>query len=248
MVELLSARYRVPDRPRVDVLSQLALFYLVGATGDRTAALGLLAHLCGGDGRVSSDRLLAADAELLAGCVADRVETAISGLHAVGRLDLGDPGADDGEVGFDERCRRHPLHGRKVVAGLPGMTQQRADWLLLSAGALPTVAPTAVAMQVATRVGYPGHSYESVARSLDTELPGPYGDGEHAGPEAVDLAWRAHHLLDRHGRAVCGPTPGCAACALREACPFRGEGEDPAQRIEPESRSTSSFPPRPRAR
>lgn len=241
MVDILSTRHRVPDRPNVDVLSQLSLFYLVGATGERTEALSLLAHLCGEDGRLSTARLSEATTDLLEKCPADRAETALSGLRAVGEIGAG------GDAPLDERCRRNPQQGRKWVAALPGMSQQRADWILLSVGALPTVAPTAVAMQVATRLGYPGRSYDSIARSLDAELPGIHGDGTPPGPEALDLAWRAHHLLDRHGRILCGPVqPSCASCALRESCAYRGQGDDPAARIEGTTESKSSFPPRAR--
>lgn len=239
MIDILSTRFRVPDRPRVDVLSQLVLYYLVGATGDRITALRMLAELCGDSGEVVARRLIEADPAMMTECTAERAEAALSGLRAVGEL-AGSEGRN-----LDERCRRNPTQGRRLVAALPGMTQQRADWLLLSVGVLPSVAPTGAAMNVAARIGYPGHSYESIARSLDSELPGLYGDASQPGPEAVDLAWRAHHLFDRHGRAVCGPVrPSCSSCALREACPYGGEGADPAGRLDPEARSSSSYPPR----
>jgi endonuclease III len=78
-------------------------------------------------------------------------------------------------------------------------------------------------MRVAVRVGYPGSTYGAVARALDLELP-------YAGD--VASAWRAHQLLDQHGRGVCtAARPSCAGCPIRDGCSFAGEGTDPATRL-----------------
>jgi hypothetical protein len=68
------------------------------------------------------------------------------------------------------------------------------------------VAPTATASRVLARIGYPGASYASVARAVDEELPGP---------SSYDFAWRAHHVLEQHGRSLCAPRRRPSAGAVR---------------------------------
>ena len=97
------------------------------------------------------------------------------------------------------------------------------DQVLLRAGKGDTVAPTENALRVVVRLGYPGDTYESVARALDAELPGSDTRG---------IATRAHDLLDVHGRAICLPVgPACKQCCVAERCEYRGEGADPSARL-----------------
>lgn len=97
------------------------------------------------------------------------------------------------------------------------------DQLLLRAGKAGTVAPTSNALRVVVRLGYPGDTYESVARALDAELPGSDTQG---------IALRAHNLLDAHGRVICLPVrPTCTQCCVAERCDYRGEGLDPSARL-----------------
>jgi endonuclease III-like uncharacterized protein len=93
------------------------------------------------------------------------------------------------------------------------------------------IAPTSYGLQVAVRLGYPGTTYASIARSLDVEVPSP---------DAIGLAWRAHHLLDLHGKQLCQKAPICHRCPIREDCAFAGDGDDPALKLMLSTRPQSS--------
>lgn len=113
------------------------------------------------------------------------------------------------------------LRARLVAAGLADRAIQ--DELLLRAGKLATVAPTEHALRVVVRLGYPGDTYDAVARALDAELPGS---------DALGVATRAHGLLDAFGRAICHEVgPACDECCVAAGCGFRGAGQDPAVRL-----------------
>lgn len=94
--------------------------------------------------------------------------------------------------------------------------------VLQRSGALGTVGPTPAACRVAARLGYPGSSFATLTRALDAELP----EGDPTG-----IAWRVHHALTLHGRAVCGEVPQCGTCIVASSCHYRGVGEDPAKRL-----------------
>jgi len=214
VLDALGARAAVVRRPEVDLGVQLALACLVSAQVSAGDARDLVRRLCDADGHVEPAQLaLVSDAELAGVCPPERARSVVEALHAVGHL------VADGATGdtWD------PEDTRRAISGVPGMIPSRADYLLLSAGRLATVAPSTSVMRVAVRVGYPGSTYGAVARALDLELP-------YAGD--IASAWRAHQLLDQHGRTVCTALrPACGSCPIREGCGFVGEGDDPAARL-----------------
>lgn len=216
VVESLGDGYEIPPRPHLDVLSQLALSYLLECGTTRRDALSAMKPLCGKNGWVEGDKLISATAEDLSAVGgSDTVEGTLACLRASGKLDGRHPG------GLSRLCAGELGEARRTLASLPGMGAWRADLLLLSSGSHAVVAPTAIGRQVAARLGYPGVSYEAVARALDAELP----------PDAIDIAWKAHHLLDLHGKAVCAKLPTCAECPVQSACAYGGKGSDPAARL-----------------
>jgi hypothetical protein len=217
LLEPLSNAYTIPERPDVDVLSQLTLLYLVGSGGDRKAALAAMSPLCAKNGRVDPEKLARTTREIVAAvCPEPYVDDAHQALRAAGEAASGAPD-------LDARCRGDLSDARRLLRSLPLITEQRADLLLLYSGAHAVVAPSPQGIHVAARLGYPGAAYASFARALDAELPDLDG---------VEVAWRAHHLLDQHGKGICAQkAPQCARCPIRDACAFKGEGEDPADRL-----------------
>lgn len=216
LVEVLSGTYPVPGRPGLALLTQLVILQLVGAGADPRAALAAIGPLCDEDGGVDPAKLATTSRELVASvCEASAVDDTLASLRVAGTV------AREGNL--DERCRPDLELARKLLRSLPSVSEQRADLLLLYAAVQAVVAPTATASRVLARIGYPGASYASVARAVDEELPGP---------TSYDFAWRAHHVLDQHGRTLCAPkAPECWRCPVRDACAFRGIGEDPAARL-----------------
>ncbi len=104
-------------------------------------------------------------------------------------------------------------------------TSPSAEYLAQSGRTQSAVAPTSDGVRVAARLGYPGNELAAIARALDAEVP----EGDVTG-----VAWRAHRQLHLHGISVClREAPGCPTCRLRAACSYRGEGVDPALRLEP---------------
>lgn len=219
VLELLGGDAKLPARPKNGIVAQLALFYLLHGEATPLAAAAavkqLVAATTPGGGPTAALTLL--DRELVATlCPEARVDEVLTQLQAVSRA------AQEGLAGT---CRDEPDEARRRLSALPLMTPQRIDFLLLAAGVTSTLAPSAPAQRVAARLGYPGASYTAIARSLDAEVP----EGD-----PTDVAWRAHHLLKQHGMTVCVETlPACGGCAARDACAFRGEGEDPALRFSP---------------
>lgn len=103
-------------------------------------------------------------------------------------------------------------------------TPPSAEYLAVTARSHSAVAPTLDAARVALRLGYPGNEVAALARALDAEVP----EGD-----VVGVAYRAHHHLHLHGTTVCvREQPACGSCRLRAACAYRGEGVDPALRLE----------------
>ncbi len=213
LVEVLGAAHAVPVRPAVELGVQVALACLVAAQATPSAARDRVRGWGGESAGVEPQRLIAITADDVAGvCPPEQVGAAVAALRAVGHL-IADGALDDAWDAEDTR---------RALLGVPGMTPPRADYLLLAAGRLATVAPTLAAMRVAVRIGYPGSTYGAVARALDLELP-------HA--DDVTSAWRAHQLLDQHGKLVCAARPACSGCPIRDGCGFAGEGVDPVGRL-----------------
>jgi endonuclease III len=216
----LEPRYGVPPRPRIDALTQLTLLYLVGGGAEAKRALGALAPLCNKLGAVDADKLAEVPRELVAeACVDASADGVVAALRVVGALARKLP------EGFDTHCRRELAEARAMLSSLPRLSEHHADLLLLYSGAHALVAPSSFALQVAVRLGYPGASYAAIARSLDVEVPSS---------DALGFAWRAHHLLDQHGKQLCTRyAPACATCPVRQSCAASSGDEDPAERLAP---------------
>lgn len=220
VLERLESRYGVPPRPRVDALTELTLLYLVGGGADAKRALGALAPLCDKLGAVDADKLAETSRELVAQvCVEASVDGVLAALRAAGTL------AQRLAGGLDAGCRRELTEARALLGSLPRLSEHHADVLLLYSGAHALVAPSGFALQVAARLGYPGSSYAAIARSLDLEVPSS---------DALGFAWRAHHLLDQHGKQLCTrQAPACTSCPVRQSCAVPDGEEDPAARLAP---------------
>ena len=218
ILDALDEEYKVPPRPQLDLVSQIALFHLVSCGADGNAALGAVTPLCSATGAVDPERLAKTPRDLVASvCPESHVDATLLALRSLGEAAVASP------QGLDARCRRDLGEARRLLRSLPGVAEQSTDLLLLQAGIHAVVAPTGPGVHVAARLGYPGASYASFARALDEELP------EHA--NSIAVAWRAHHLLDQHGKGICARTPQCTRCPIRDACAYRGEGEDPVARL-----------------
>jgi hypothetical protein len=215
VIELLSQRTPVPKRPEPGVVVQLVLYYLVAAEVTPTDASAYVKLLRGEGSRIDPVRLSELEgASLEAICPPRMLVDLVAALRATGHA---------AREGLEDACVRDADEGKRRLAALPRMNAEAVDLILLSGGAVATVAPSVPARRVASRLGYPGTNYASLARALDAEIP----EGD-----ATDMAWRAHHLLARHGRDTCTlPKPACDRCAVRSSCSYQGEGPDPAGRL-----------------
>ena len=219
LVDLLEPACEVPARPKNGLATQLALYFLLWGEAAPHAAAQTVKTWLSPDGQLDGGQLAAGPRDIVASlCNEARIDEVVAALQAVGRL------AGDGLEGV---ARRDPEDARRKLATLPRLTADQADFILLASGVVSTVAPSAAALRVVSRVGYPGTSYASLARALDAELP--EGDQQ-------EVAWRAHHVLKHHGLKVCKETPACGSCRAKPGCAYAGEGDDPAARLAPPSR------------
>ncbi len=214
LLELLKPS-AIPRRPESRVATQLALFYLVAADVSPEDASKIVKGFVDASGALLAKPLLELDHDAVAArCAPRSVTELLADLRA-----LGEAVRD----GLEEACRRDADEARRRVGALPKLSPEHVDLILLTSGALSTVAPSAAARRVACRLGYPGSSYASLSRALDAEIP----EGD-----ATFVAWRAHHALAQHGKDVCLPAqPQCDRCVLSGACSYRGQGADPAARL-----------------
>lgn len=205
----------IPRRPESRVATQLALFYLVAADVSPDEASKFVKGFVDATGSLLSKPLLDLDREaLVAQCSPRNATELLADLRA-----LGEAVRD----GLEDACRRDADEARRRVGALPKLSPEHVDLILLTSGALSTVAPSTAARRVACRLGYPGSTYAALSRALDAEIP----EGD-----ATFVAWRAHHALAQHGKDVCLPTqPQCDRCVLATSCSYRGEGTDPASRL-----------------
>ncbi|NUO50734.1 MAG: hypothetical protein HOV80_17930 [Polyangiaceae bacterium] len=211
VVELLEPGSDVPPRPKNGLVTQLVLYFLVWGEAPPQSAAQLAKGWLGADGQVDVARL--AEANVDGVCSASRAADATAALQAVARL------ATDG---LETLARRDPEEARRKLASLPKLPADQIDFLLLTSGAASTVAPSAAALRVTARLGYPGSTYAALARALDAELP----EGDHH-----EVAWRAHHILKQHGMRTCKETPNCGSCRASAACGYAGKGDDPASKL-----------------
>lgn len=212
VVELLEPGCEVPCRPKNGLVTQVVLYFLVWGEAAPASAASFAKGLLGADGQVDAVRLV--DVNVEGTCSATRAAEVTAALHSVARL-AGD--------GLETLARRDPEEARRKLAALPRLPADQIDFLLLASGAASTVAPSAAALRVTARLGYPGSSYPSLARALDAELP----EGD-----PYEMAWRAHHILKQHGHRVCKESPSCGSCRAQAACSYAGRGEDPASKLQ----------------
>jgi hypothetical protein len=223
VLDALSDAYEIPSRPELDLLSHLTILLLVRGGAEPAAATAALGPLCKkNDEAVDGALLASASRDVVAAiCAAERVDATVEALRKAGEI------ATRGPACLDKRCAGELGEARWLLGTVPGIDDPRADLLLLYSGTQAIVAPTAHAAYVAARLGYPGSSYAAVARSLDAELPSF---------DAVEVAWRVHHVLDRHGKELCTlASPQCGRCPVRSSCAYHGQGEDPAAKLLPRS-------------
>jgi endonuclease III len=232
VLDALEKEHAVPHRPRLGIVGELVRGYLEGflvpeessartrrpstskpapvelSTPEVTAIAKAAATSDGASLATLVEADLAGIADATA--AAARLEE-LRAVHKAARTGL----SATAKIDLDETRRR--------LMAMPAMDQERCDSVLLAAGAEPVVAPSPNAQRVAARLGYPGATYAALARALDAEIPDR---------DVTDVAWRAHYVLALHGQKVCtAKSPECGACRVRDACSFRGEGEDPALRL-----------------
>src|SRR5690606_19766227 len=131
LLDVLGAVHATPLRPAVDLGVQLALSCLVAAGATPAAARDRVRAWCGPGGSVEPARLVALTADDVEGGVpAGAADAAAAALRAVGHL-VGDGALDDAWDAEDTR---------RALLGVPGVTPPVADYLLLAAGRLATVA------------------------------------------------------------------------------------------------------------
>jgi endonuclease III len=221
LVELLEPGCDVPLRPKNGLVTQLVLYFLIWGEASPQNAAQAVKGLLGADGQIENARLTSNATDMVESiCSAGRSADVTSALQLVARL------ATDG---VDAIARRDPEEARRRLATLPRLAPDQIDFLLAASGTVSTVAPTAAALRVASRVGYPGSTYASIARSLDAELP----EGDPLG-----IAWRAHHILKQHGMRICREVPACGTCRAEATCSYAGHGDDPASKLAHLARST----------
>lgn len=215
ILELLQSATTVPKRQDSGLVVQLVLYYLVAAEVTPAAASALVKQWRGAGKSIEGATLTALDESALVEACSERTRAdLVDALHAIGRI---------AQERIEELSRRDPDAVRQRLLGLPRLTPDHVDLVLLSCGVLSTVAPSPTARRVASRLGYPGANYAALSRALDAEIP----EGD-----ASQIAWRAHHALAQHGRDVClANVPACARCAIEVACSYRGRGQDPATRL-----------------
>jgi endonuclease III len=216
VIDVLAKDYDVPRSPAPQLAAQLALYYLVAGEALPDDAARVVASLRDERGAVSGSALGSIPRDVVASvCNETKTDEVLAALRALGRLVA--------SGSFDELGAHDVDDARRALGALPRLSRQQVDYLLLSTRSFATVAPATSAQRLVLRLGYPGHDYAALTRALDAELP-------EAG--ALDVAWRAHHLLRAHGHEICMPVdPSCEVCRVRGACAYRSEGEDPAWRL-----------------
>jgi len=214
VLDVLTKDYDVPRASGTPLVAQLALYYLVAGEALPDDAARVIAGLRDAGGAVDASALAAITRDVVASlCNDTKVDEVLAALRVLGKLAASGAFEALGKLELDD--------ARRALGALPRLSAQQVDYLLLASRSFATVAPAPSAQRVLLRLGYPGRGYAALTRSVDAEIP----EGD-----ALELAWRAHHVLRAHGHEICAPVdPSCESCRLRGACAFRGEGEDPAQ-------------------
>jgi endonuclease III len=225
VLDVLTKDYDVPRASGTPLVAQLALYYLVPGEALPDDAARVISGLRDPSGAVNARTLATIQRDVVASlCNETKVDEVLAALHVLGKLAESNAFEALGQLELDE--------ARRALGALPRLSAQQVDYLLLASRSFATVAPAPSAQRVVLRLGYPGRGYAALTRSLDAEIP----EGD-----ALELAWRAHHVLRAHGHEICAPVePSCESCRIRGACAFRGEGEDPAQALGPDTAAPHS--------
>ncbi|KPQ05782.1 MAG: endonuclease III Nth [Rhodobacteraceae bacterium HLUCCA12] len=98
---------------------------------------------------------------------------------------------------------------RAALQSLPGVGRKTANVVLNMWWRLPAQAVDTHIFRVGNRTGIcPGKDVAAVERAIEDNVPAEY-------------QLHAHHWLILHGRYVCkARKPACAACLIRDLCPF----------------------------
>jgi len=206
VLELLQPTCPVPERPKEGIVGAVVRSYLMEAGAKSMAVIPEL------DSDVRAGRVQPAVLE--ASLDAAALPNAVLGLKALAKLAVD---------GLEKLCKNDVEEAKRRLATLPRFDRERVDWVLLASRHDDTVAPSAGALRVAARLGYPGSNYAAVSRALEAEIP--EGDSN-------DVAWRAHHVLEAHAARTCHRVaPACERCAVKTSCSYRGVDADPARRL-----------------
>ncbi len=100
-------------------------------------------------------------------------------------------------------------NSRAALQSLPGVGRKTANVVLNMWWKMPAQAVDTHIFRVGNRTGIcPGKDVDAVERAIEDHIP-------------ADYQQHAHHWLILHGRYICvARKPKCAACLIRDLCPF----------------------------
>jgi endonuclease-3 len=100
-------------------------------------------------------------------------------------------------------------NSRAALQSLPGVGRKTANVVLNMWWHIPAQAVDTHIFRVGNRTGIcPGKDVDAVERAIEDHIP-------------ADYQQHAHHWLILHGRYTCvARKPKCAACLIRDLCPF----------------------------
>ena len=100
-------------------------------------------------------------------------------------------------------------NSRAALQSLPGVGRKTANVVLNMWWQHPAQAVDTHIFRVGNRTGIaPGKTVDAVVRAIEDNIP-------------ADFQLHAHHWLILHGRYTCvARKPKCAACVIRDICPF----------------------------
>lgn len=111
---------------------------------------------------------------------------------------------------------------REDLLAQEGVGPETADSILLYAGSQPAFVVDAYTRRIGRRIGlFDSDEYDEVQEHFEARLP-----------KDLEMYQEYHALLVAHAKALCRPTPRCAACPLRGLCAFglRTGGKRPGYR------------------
>ncbi|MCA1776595.1 MAG: endonuclease III [Paracoccaceae bacterium] len=105
-------------------------------------------------------------------------------------------------------------NSRAALQSLPGVGRKTANVVLNMWWGQPAQAVDTHIFRLGNRTGIaPGKTVEIVERAIEDHIP-------------ADFQLHAHHWMILHGRYICvARKPKCAACIIRDLCPFEEKTE-----------------------